>query len=61
MWQGRLRLALIAIADHMERLRAQALHMAPMNERIFCAMGNPDFTSTCFADRAAKIVPIGVI
>src|SRR6478736_4353014 len=57
----RVRLALVAITDEMQRLGLQARRAAPVDERLRLAMRHPDLAGLHLADRREQIVPIGVI
>ena len=56
-----VRLVLVAIADDVERPRLQSLQAAPMHQRVFLPVRDPDFAGAGRLDGLAQAVPVGVI
>ena len=54
-------LILVAVADEVERPRGKALCLAPMHQRIFLAVGDPDLAGAGGFDGRGQAVPVGVI
>ena len=52
---------LIAVTDDIEGTRAHALLAAPMHQRVFLAMGDPDFRGARGDNSGGKTGPVRVI
>ena len=54
-------LFLVAIADEIERPRGKPARLAPMHQRVFLAVGDPDLAGAGRLDGRGQAVPVGMI
>ena len=54
---ARLGFVFVAVSDDIERARLQAFRLAPMHQRIFLAMRDPDFGSAGGRDGCGQAHP----
>ena len=52
--------ALVFVADEVQRLRGNAVELAPAHQRLFAPMRDPDLGSAGLDDRVGQLVPVGM-
>ena len=54
-------IALVLVADEVERPRGDAGKLAPAHQRLLAAMRDPDLRGAGLADRRGQLVPVGMV